>query len=429
MNERRVLLFWIPLAVMWVMMGIEQPAIAAAVGRLDEPIRQLAAFGVTFSLGLLIESPVIQLLSTGTALAVDLDHYRTILRYTHVMAISLAAIHAVIAVTPLFDLIVIRLLGVPPEVVEPSRKAFVLMIPWAPAIAYRRFFQGVLIRYGRTRVVPVTMISRVGVIALVLVIALTTRALPGATVGAISLSLGVIAAAVAAWVFVRPVVRRDIPREAVEEPLTPKRFFSFYAPLAMTSFVALAARSLLTLGIARAPQALESLAVWPVLTAFIFMVNSMALAYQEVVISLAGVSGSRKALEGFTIKLALALTTLLAVAVVTPFDDWWLFGVSGLEESLRGLTRLPMLILMVTPVFVTAISWYRGLSVYRRRTLVITQAVVINTSTLMIVVLLLAALAPLSGVLAAAIAYTTALGIEALFLHMRSRPGGAEASK
>ena len=42
-----ILVFWTPLAVMWILMGFEQPALTAVAARLPDAALNLAAFGVT----------------------------------------------------------------------------------------------------------------------------------------------------------------------------------------------------------------------------------------------------------------------------------------------------------------------------------------------------------------------------------------------
>ena len=64
----RIFWFWLPLAAVWLMMGIEPPVVAAGVARLADPKVNLAAFGVSFAMALVLESPVIQLLGAATAL-------------------------------------------------------------------------------------------------------------------------------------------------------------------------------------------------------------------------------------------------------------------------------------------------------------------------------------------------------------------------
>ena len=54
LSYRRIFWFWIPLAVMWFMMAVEQPLIAAFVARMPDPELNLAAYGVVFSVALIM---------------------------------------------------------------------------------------------------------------------------------------------------------------------------------------------------------------------------------------------------------------------------------------------------------------------------------------------------------------------------------------
>src|SRR5688572_32426368 len=50
MTQRRIFLFWLPLAASWLLMGAEMPFVNAALARLDEAERMIAAFGIVASL-------------------------------------------------------------------------------------------------------------------------------------------------------------------------------------------------------------------------------------------------------------------------------------------------------------------------------------------------------------------------------------------
>ncbi len=81
LSQRRIFVFWLPLAAMWIMMAVEQPAIAAVMARLPDPALNLAAFGVTFALALFVEGPVVMLLTAGTALPRDRQSYQRLLNF------------------------------------------------------------------------------------------------------------------------------------------------------------------------------------------------------------------------------------------------------------------------------------------------------------------------------------------------------------
>ena len=71
-----IFISWLPLAVMWILMAVEQPIIAAVVARMSEAKLQLAAFGLTFSLALFFSGPVVQMLAAGTAIADSQQNYK-----------------------------------------------------------------------------------------------------------------------------------------------------------------------------------------------------------------------------------------------------------------------------------------------------------------------------------------------------------------
>ncbi len=69
LTQRQIFFFWLPLAASWLFMSVEGPVLQAAIARLPDMQTQLAAFGIFMSLEIAIESPVIMLLATSTALA------------------------------------------------------------------------------------------------------------------------------------------------------------------------------------------------------------------------------------------------------------------------------------------------------------------------------------------------------------------------
>ena len=147
---------WYPLALSWLMMGIELPLLSAVVARLANPEVNLGAYGgVVFPLALLIEAPIIMLLTASTKLSRDLASYRKLWRFMMIAGGALSALHLLVAVTPpLFNWLVGDLLGVKDDkLLDASRLGMIIMTPWTWAIAHRRFNQGVLIRFGRSKAV------------------------------------------------------------------------------------------------------------------------------------------------------------------------------------------------------------------------------------------------------------------------------------
>lgn len=421
---RRIFNTWWPLAASWVLMGAELPALGAVVARLANPEINLAAYGgIVFPLALIIEAPIIMLLAASTALCKDRDSYSLVRRFMMTSGATLTALHVLIAFTPLYYFVVEGILGAPQEIVEPARIGLMIMTPWTWAIAYRRFNQGVLIRFGHIQSVTVGTIIRLTADGLVLVIGYIVGNIPGIVVATSAVSAGVMSEAAYVGIVVRPVVRDELmPAPAVVEPLTWRGFFKFYTPLAMTSLLTLLALPIGSATISRMPRALESLAVWPVISGLIFMFRSMGVAYNEVVVALLDEPRSYPNLRRFTNLLATATTAALLTLVVTPLSILWFGRISALEPHLTSLARQSMWIAIPLPAIAVFQSWYQGAIVHGRRTRGIIEAVVIYLVSIVIISWAGVIWGRTTGLYIGLAAMLISMLVQTVWLWYRSRP-------
>jgi len=419
LNYKKIFLLWVPLAAMWLMMGIEMPLINAVIARLAYAKANLAAFGVTLALALIIESPIIQLLAAGTALADSKKNYKRLMTFMHILGFTLTALHLILALTPLYSLILEHVIRVPADIIPMSNKAFLWMFPWTAAVGYRRLWQGVLIRYGKTKVIPFTMITRLIATSIVLFSGFFIKNISGAEIGGIALSFGVITGAVSSYIFLRPLVKEFSDDEKTEF-LSWNKLLRFYYPLALTNFMTFIVRPVMSFGIARAAFPLESLAIWPVVTSLMFLFRSMALAYQEVAVSLLKKVSDIIPLSRFASYLGLVLAVIFIFIAGTPLSNLWYKYAAGLENDLLQLTRIPTLIVSIVPTLTGLISWYRGILIYKNKTSVIANAVLLNSIILLTIILAGPYLVDVSGAIIAAVAYMFSMLIEAIFLKRKT---------
>ncbi len=422
LTQRYIFRFWLPLALMWLMMAIEQPVLTGAIARMEDAKLELAAFGVTFALALLIESPVIMLLAASTALAKGRQSYGLLLRFTHLLSGSVTILHAVIALTPIYGFLVGTVIGAPEELVEPSRLAFLFLTPWSAAVAYRRLWQGVMIRYGLTDQVGLTTVLRLIASGAVVAVGLATDILPGAALAGLALSVGVIVGAAAAWVWARPILHGPLQKdEPKDQQINTRELLDFYIPLALTNFINFVGRPLITFGLSRALFPLESLALFPVLMSLGFLWRSVGFAYQEVVIALLENEASFFALRRFAITIGIILSGLLLFMALTPVNDFWYGQVSGLTPDLVNLSRLPTILISLSPGAAFIIAWQRGVLVNIKRTRPITIAVALNVLVLVLVMWVGTLLPSVPGIVIAGVAFLLSVVVEMLFLTTQTR--------
>ena len=371
LSYRRILAFWLPLAGTWLMMAVEGPYLAAIIARLPDAAPNLAAFGVGFAFAVIIESPVIMLMSASTALVEDAASYRALRRFALGLATLVTAIQIVVLLPPVFDGIA-RLLQLPGDVAGLTHGALVILLPWPGAIAYRRFRQGLMIRHHRTRRVAYGTAIRVAAMSLTAVAAFMATSLPGASIGALSLSAAVVTEALASRAMSREIVAELLGRPRAPARMTVLRLqalIRFYAPLGLTTFIALSTQPLVTFFMGQARFPLESLAVLPVIHGLTFIFRAVGLSYLEVVIALLGPRREHFfRLLKFAGLLAAAATAGLSAIALTPLATVWFHTISGLSPALTEFALLPLAILAVFPALSVALHLQRGVLVHAHHT-------------------------------------------------------------
>jgi hypothetical protein len=399
---KKVFAFWLPLASTWLMMSLEGPFLTAIIARLAEPKFNLASYGVAFSLALIIEAPVIMIISASIALVKNHDSFIKLKRFTFIMISIMTTLMLIFLIPPVFYFIAEELIKLPHNVAELTHFATLILIPWPGAIGYRRFYQGILIRNGLTRRVAYGTVIRVTTMGLVAFMLFFFSDIPGAVLAALSLSTAVTMEAIASRMMANASVRK-LRSDKIEttEPLAYKSIFNFYYPLALTSLIGLGVQPLVTFFVGQSKMPLESLAVLPVVTSFVFMFRALGLSYQEVVIALMGEENLRKYLKKFAIILGAILTLTLTFVAVTPLSDLWFKVVSGLSDKLTSFSKTPLMIMSIFPALTLLISYQRAVLVHKNFTAPITLATIIEFSVIVLVMFIAINTLELVGAVAA----------------------------
>ena len=419
----RIFKIWIPLAASWLLMGMELPILSAVVARLTEPEINLAAYGgIVFPLALIIEAPVIMLLAASTALSKDWASYKKLYNYMILAGGLLTTIHLLVALTPIYYFVAKGLLGAPPEIIEPARIGLVIMTPWTWTIAYRRLHQGIMIRFGYTNIIGIGTGIRLGMDILVASIGYFLE-FPGIIVATSAVAAGVTAEAIYIGFRVQPVLRMDLkPAPVLQPALTYRAFFDFYLPLVMTSLLTLLIQPMGSAALSRMPRALESLAAWPVVSGLIFMLRSMGVAFNEVVVALLDEPLSKKPLHRFTMLLSIGTTGTLFIIAATPLSRLWLENFSGLSPALSTLARNGLWFGILLPFLNSIQSWYQGALLNSGKTRGISEAVAIFLFSTGMALLGGVIWGRMSGLYVGLGAFSFGMLVQTIWLWVRSRP-------
>ena len=157
---------WWPLAASWMLMAAELPALSAVMARLPNPIDQSCClWRCRFSTGAdhRITDPDVAFGLDGIEQGLDFLSQDLALHDGHQCRDDRPA--SAVGLHPL----VLRggrgILGVPEVIVGAARIGLMIMTPWTWAIAYRRYHQGVLIRFGHSKAVGAGTVMRLSATA------------------------------------------------------------------------------------------------------------------------------------------------------------------------------------------------------------------------------------------------------------------------
>ncbi len=406
---RKIFTFWIPLAATWLMMSVEGPFLAAIIARLPGPKYNLAAYGVAFAFALIIEAPVIMIMSASTALVRDRRTYLKMRNFIFVLNTVVTLLMLVLLIHPVFYFLTENLMGLDPEISHLTHAAVFLLLPWPGAIGYRRFYQGILIRCDLTRRVAYGTLIRLGSMSATALITYNFTQLDGALVGAIALSAAVTLEAIAsrlmAYRSVQIIMADECTDEPDEEILTYPGIMKFYYPLALTSLLGLGVQPLVTFFLGSSRMALDSLAAFPVVNSLVFIFRGLGLSFQEVGIALMGKKNEHyRKLRNFATFLGLGVISVLALIAFTPLAMVWYHDVSGLSSELARFSLTPTRILVLMPGLTVLLSFQRSLLVNNKRTTPITVATAIEVLTIVVVLFIMIRLFDFIGIIAAALA-------------------------
>jgi hypothetical protein len=424
LSIQRVFRTWWPLAGSWLLMSLELPALSAVIARMPDPEINLAAYGgIVFPLALIIESPIIMFLAASTALSKDWASFIHLRRYMNTLGAALTVLHFLVAFTPLFDIVVKGVMGAPSEIVEPARIGLRIMIPWSWSIGFRRFHQGVLIRFNRSQSVGTGTIVRLGANIIVLLIGFSLGNIPGIVVATSAVATGVTWEALYAWLAARPVLNGELRQVPPVTPvITRQSFLAFYIPLILTSLLTLLVNPIGSAALSRMPLALESLAAWSVMAGLIFMFRSLGMAYNEVVVALLDEAGSWPVLLRYTFLLSSLGFLGLLLVIATPLAGLWFGQVSALSQDLVRMALPAMWLALPLPALTVLQSWFQGNLLHSRQTRVITESVALF---LVVCTAILAAgvvWGKFPGLMVGWTAFTLATIAQTAWLWLRSRP-------
>jgi hypothetical protein len=137
--------------------------------------------------------------------------------------------------------------------------------------------------------------------------------------------------------------------------------------------------------LSRMPDALNSLAVWPVLSGLVSLLRSFGMAYNEVTVALLDRPGAYPVMRRFTRNLSLATTALHLLICATPLALFYFSTLSALPASLAAVARVGFWIALPMPALSVLQNWFQGILLHGKQTRSVPESVVVFFATVLLV--------------------------------------------
>jgi hypothetical protein len=170
------------------------------------------------------------------------------------------------------------------------------------------------------------------------------------------------------------------------------RLVRFLLPLAITSIVVELGSQVLNGGMARVPQATQTLAAYGLAWGLVLFLGSPLGQAKELGLALVVDRASLVAVRRFVLVSGLLLMAGLASLPLTPLGDWVIEGLHGIDRELGAVVRTALLWLVPYPLIKGLALFHAGLLLRVRRTEVVSYATLTNLAVSILAVFVLVGL-------------------------------------
>lgn len=407
---------FLPLSLSDVTMALGDPLITTTLAHLPLAQVNLAAVGVAKSLAVFFESPIIMILHASNALAPSQIARRVLWRFTLLTGGILSFLLCLLTLPIIFTIVSDRLLGIPSNILATVRQVLLLMGGWAFAIAWRRYFQGLLIYHGQSRGVAQASLARLLAVVFVLAMGFLLR-ISGAVIAGVALMTGVLVEALFVTILAYRSGATLSPLNSDSHSHLPQNLrevWQFYLPLANSMMVVWGGRALLISIIAGSQDATIAIASWSAAWGLVLVIANSTRMVQQIVIKYRHQVRDRQLLT-FALTVGILCSSLLLIMGLTPFGEQMLQSFIGSDRTLADNIKPVLLICAAIPLLVALQNAIQGFLVSEGRTGQLNLATWLGTGVLLLIANLTVYLG-INGAISAAIAMVSAMFIEVMCL-------------
>ncbi len=395
-SYRQLSNFFLPLAVLPMMIALSHTGVNSALARLPRPELNLAVFTVVKSVTNILNAPTIMSRQLFSALVDSKDNYNLVSKFAWAMTGFLFFLLIILAITPLGEFILIELMGLSqgPEV-NLAVKAFYITAFLPLVVMFRNSYHGMLTGLQKTKLIVPGTIVRLIALGILLFWAVRTESISGVIAGCLAWIIGILMEGI----FVFGIIKRNYGSShaaATEMPvrndkkLTVKMLFKFFLPLAVTIMLTMLLQPIIQGGIARSSTPVQSLAAYGVAWTLVMffggplrMMNQLAVVYAKDIDH-----PNWTKIKRFSLLCGIIISIMILIFSITPIGNWVLLNLIGISAEMVVRVKVTMLAFSLFPIIRSLRESYWGLLMNRQTTSMIGYAKLINLLFLVLGILI-----------------------------------------
>lgn len=372
----RLIQFLLPLVVTMVVSGVMPQFLAGGIARGVRPTETLAAYALAWGLAELLASPMSQVRQLGLVLVNTQRQARQVLAFAASCGACLAAVLALVSLTPVGHFVVDDLHNAPADLALVVRSVLLLLIPYPLLQAVDRYMSGLLMRVRRTEIVSAAMLLGIGAGLVVVLVAVGSGLVQHrpillpvlVTYAGIVTNLAVLGMGV--WRYVVPALRDGSLHDAADVDLNFGYLARFFWPLALTMAFQGLSRPLINLSIARGLQGEQALAALAVVYSLAHLpygwlneLRSLPPVFAEY-----GAAGLRRIRRFVSACGLLSFVLMVGAFWIPAVRDLLLLELLALSPDLAARCHAPLMLFTFFPLSVAPRSYLQGMALRERRT-------------------------------------------------------------
>ncbi len=368
-------------------MTLAHPIINAALGRSDDPIVQLAAYGVGFGLAVFLNSPLFPFQQIVATMGGGPEARRSLIRKGFALGAAICGLDLIIALSPWGDALIMNLMGSTEPVAAMAQKLILVQSPIPLLLPLRSYYWGIVMRHRNTRIISQATGLRLASLAAIMFLFVGRGWLEPAVLGGASLTVAIFVEALYSGFRANRLLRRDAKgiNEGEDGRVDWRSFFDFIGPLMVSTITWSAMRPIINAIVGRTTDPDLAQGGFGFVFPLLILMASPLWALQSTTLVLVKDRRDLRKIVRFAGVTVMIFVSVIGIWVWTPLRDLLLLKIFSLEMDKALYVATAIMLIPYQPIPLGMRSVSQGFLMNRRRTRAIGGSSLVKTIIIILV--------------------------------------------